>query len=103
MRAFVVVPVLAITLAISACGDDDDASEDTTTEATAAADVPDVIGESVEDATATLEAAGFTLRVVERDGEDLPGTADVLENRVNVAVETQDDGTEVVTEVVSIG
>jgi hypothetical protein len=40
---------------------------------------------------------------VKRDGEDLPGTLDFLENRVNVAVETQDDGSEVVTEVVSVG
>ena len=38
-----------------------------------------------------------------RDGQDLPTTADYIENRVNVAVETQDDGTEVVTEVVSLG
>ena len=68
-----------------------------------AVDVPDVIGDSVEDATATLEDAGLTLRVVRLDGEDLPGTLDFVENRVNVAVETQDDGTEIVTEVVSIG
>ena len=94
---------MAMTLAVSACGDDDDSSDDTAVEGTVAVDVPDVIGESVEDATATLEEAGLTLRVVRRDGEDLPGTADFLENRVNVAVETQDDGTEVVTEVVSIG
>jgi hypothetical protein len=40
---------------------------------------------------------------VRRDGEDLAGTADFLENRVNVAVETQDDGTEIVTEIVNIG
>ena len=94
-----------MTLGISACGgDDDDAtSDDAPTQESIAADVPDVIGESVEDATATLEEAGLTLRVVRRDGEDLPGTADFLDNRVNVAVETQDDGTEVVTEVVSIG
>ena len=45
----------------------------------------------------------MTLRVVRRDGEDLPGTLDFVEDRVNVAVETQDDGTEVVTEVVSVG
>ena len=102
MRGLVVVPVMAMTLAISACGDDD-SSDEATTEETVAADVPDVIGDSVQDAMATLEEAGFTLRVVRRDGEDLPGTADFLENRVNVAVETQEDGTEVVTEVVSIG
>jgi len=102
MRNFVVVPIMAMALAMSACGDDD-SSDDATAEQTAAADVPDVIGDSVEDATATLEDAGFTLRVVKRDGDDLPGTLDFLENRVNVAVETQDDGSEVVTEVVSVG
>jgi PASTA domain len=102
MRGLVVVPVMAMTLAISACGDDD-SSDDETTEATVAVDVPDVVGESVEDATATLEQAGLTLRVVRRDGEDVPGTADFVETRVNVAVETQDDGTEQVTEVVSVG
>src|SRR5688572_17972459 len=102
MRGLVVVPVMAMTLAISACGDDD-SSDDETTEATVAVDVPDVVGESVEDATATLEQAGLTLRVVRRDGEDVPGTADFVETRVNVAVETQDDGTEEVTEVVSVG
>jgi hypothetical protein len=103
MRALVVVTVMVMTLPVSACGDDDDSSDDEATEETVAVDVPDVIGDSVEDATATLEDAGLTLRVVKRDGEDLPSTADFVEDRVNVAVETQDDGTEVVTEVVSIG
>ena len=92
-----------MTFAISACGDDDDSSDTATTEESVAADVPDVIGQSVDEATATLDEAGMTLRVVKRDGEDLASTADFVENRVNVAVETQDDGTEVVTEVVSIG
>ena len=58
---------------------------------------------SGEPDAATLEDAGLTLRVVKRDGEDLAATMDFVENRVNVAVETQDDGTEVVTEVVSTG
>jgi hypothetical protein len=102
VRALVVVAALAMTLPVSACGDDD-SSDDAATEETLAVDVPDVIGDSVEDATATLEDAGLTLRVVRRDGEEVPGTADFVENRVNVAVETQDDGTEIVTEVVSIG
>jgi hypothetical protein len=103
MRALVVIPVIAMTLAISGCGDDD-SSDDASTEETVAVDVPDeIIGQSVEEATATLEEAGLTLRVVRRDGEDLPGTLDFVEDRVNVAVETQDDGTEVVTEVVSVG
>ena len=104
MRALVVGMVMAVALPLSACGDDDDdSSNDAATVETVAVDVPDVIGDSVEDATATLEAAGLTLRVVRRDGEDLPVTADFVEDRVNVAVETQDDGTEVVTEVVSMG
>ncbi len=93
-----------MTLGFSACGgDDDDSSDDAPTEESVAADVPDVIGDSVEDATTTLEEAGLTLRIVKRDGEELAATMDFVENRVNVAVETQDDGTEVVTEVVSVG
>jgi hypothetical protein len=102
MRALLGVSLFAMTLAVSACGDDD-SSDDATSSETVSADVPDVIGASVDDAKTTLEDAGFTLRVVKRDGEDLPATADFLANRVNVAVETQDDGSEVVTEVVSIG
>ena len=93
---------MALTFAISACGDDD-SSDDATTEESATVDVPEIVGESVADATATLEDAGMTLRVVKRDGEDLPGTQDYIPTRVNVAVETQDDGTEQVTEVVSVG
>ena len=104
MRALVVATVVAMTLGFSACGgDDDDSSDDAPTEESVAADVPDVIGDSVEDATTTLEEAGLTLRIVKRDGEELPATMDFIEGRVNVAVETQDDGTEVVTEVVSVG
>ena len=94
--------MMAFTFAISACGDDD-SSDDATTQESATVDVPDIVGESVADATATLKDAGLTLRVVKRDGEDLPGTLDFLPTRVNVAVETQDDGTEQVTEVVSVG
>jgi len=106
MRALVVVMVVAMTFGVAACGSDDssdEATDDVAAEGTVAAGVPDVIGQSVEEATATLEEAGFTLRVVQRDGEELPATADFLENRVNVAVETQQYGDEVVTEVVSTG
>ena len=103
MRALVVATVVAVTLTVAACGDDDSSDTVATSGETVAADVPDVVGDSVEDATATLADAGLTLRIVRRDGEDLPSTADFVEDRVNVAVETQDDGTEVVTDVVSIG
>ena len=102
MRAVVVATVMAMTLGVSACGSDS-SSADTTTAGTLADGVPNVVGQSVDDATATLEAAGFTLRVVKRDGEDLPATADFVETRVNVAVESQAYGSEVVTEVVSTG
>ena len=107
MRALVVGVVMAMTFGVASCGSDDDSSDaatdDVATEGTVAAGVPDVIGDSVEDATATLEAAGYTLRVVKRDGEELPATADFIENRVNVAVESQRYGDEVVTGVVSTG
>ena len=103
MRALLVATVVAMTLGLSACGGDDDTSDDAPTQESIAADVPDVVGDSVEDATTTLEDAGLTLRIVMRDGEELPATMDFIEGRVNVAVETQDDGTEVVTEVVSVG
>lgn len=104
MRVLVAATVMALAIMASACGDDDDSSSaDTATAETLGVDVPDVVGDSVDDATATLEDAGLTLRVVRRDGEDLAATMDFVETRVNVAVETQDDGTEVVTEVVSSG
>ena len=103
MRALLLTTVAALTLTAAACGDDDGASADaTTSETTIVLDVPDVVGDSVADATTTLEAAGLTLRVVRRDGQDLPSTMDFVEKRVNVAVETK-EGTEVVTDIVSIG
>ena len=53
MRALVIVTVMAMTLAISACGDDD-SSDDAAAQETVAVDVPDVIGDSVEDAVCGL-------------------------------------------------
>ncbi len=102
MRSLTLVLVMALSLGISACGDDDE-PDSAASQNTVASDVPDIVGESVDDATASLEEAGLTLRVVRRDGEDLAATADFVEERVNVAVETQDDGSELVTEVVSTG
>jgi hypothetical protein len=102
MRTLIVGTVITLALATSACGDDSPSNAAATT-TTVNANVPDVVGLSVQEATTKLEAAGFTLRVVRRDGEELASTADFLENRVNVATETKDDGTEVVTAVVNIG
>jgi serine-aspartate repeat-containing protein C/D/E len=89
------------------------ATDAPSTEAGATTEVDDVTldsGPSQEDAADALvgltedeaeEAAaeqGWTVRVVVRDGEDLPATMDFRPNRVNVEV-TDDE----VTEVVSIG
>ena len=74
MHALLVGTVVAMTLAISACRRRD-SPDDAATETTVSVDVPDVIGETVEEATATLEAAGLTMRIIRRDGEDLAATA----------------------------
>jgi hypothetical protein len=55
-------------------------------------------GLSEAEATKVAEANGWTLRVVERDGESGPVTADFLMNRVNVAVTAG-----IVTAAMSIG
>src|SRR6188472_3182497 len=102
MRGILVLPVMALTFAVTACGDDD-SSNDASSAATTTVAVPDIVGKTVDEATATLQDAGLTLRVVKRDGEDLAATADYVPTRVNVAVETQADGTEKVTQVVSVG
>lgn len=102
MRILVIGVAIATVLSMSGCGDDD-SSTDATTETSLGVDVPDIVGDTVDDATATLADADLTLRIVRLDGEDLPATADYVPTRVNVAVETQDDGSEVVTEVVSVG
>lgn len=46
-----------------------------------------LIGETEADATAAVEAAGFTARVVERDGESFPITMDYRVDRVNLTVQ----------------
>ncbi len=113
MRALVIGVVLVAAVSISGCGSDDssddaatvastDQATDPATETTVAVDVPDIVGDSVDEATTTLADAGLTLRILRLDGDDLPATADYVPTRVNVAVETE-DGTEVVTEVISIG
>ena len=104
MRALLVAAVVVLAVTAPACGSDDNqaATTDSSTAASLSVDVPDIVGESVDEATATLADAGLTLRVLRRDGEDLPGTMDLDESRINVAVETK-DGTEVVTAVISNG
>ena len=103
MRMLAVLIVMMAPLA--ACGGDDDSSCDPDAGGAAVsvpADLPDIVCESVDDATDSLEDAGYTLRVTRLDGEDLAATADFVENRVNVAVETQDD-VEIVVEILALG
>ncbi|WP_162941425.1 PASTA domain-containing protein [Desertimonas flava] len=75
-------------------GDDAGSTGDLPTEASAA----DLVGLTEEDAEAAAEELGWTVRVTRRDGEDLPATMDLRENRVNVEVT---DGE--VTAIVNIG
>ncbi len=58
----------------------------------------DVVGLSVDEATAAAAESGWEVRVAREDGVDLPVTADFRENRINVAIEAG-----VITEVLSIG
>ncbi len=57
-----------------------------------------LVGLTEDEATEAAEACGWILRVVRRDGEDLPMTMDLRTNRVNVEVT---DGE--VTAIVSTG
>lgn len=63
-----------------------------------APEVAGIVGSSVDDATAQLEADGLSLRVARLDGEDLALTMDFVPTRVNVAVEA-----DTVVEIVSVG
>lgn len=49
-------------------------------------DAEKLVGLDEEEAAKVAEAAGWTMRVTERDGESLMVTTDWLDNRVNVAV-----------------
>jgi hypothetical protein len=54
-----------------------------------------LVGLPEDEATEVAEACGWILRVVRRDGEDLPATRDFRPNRVNVEV-TDDEVTAIV-------
>lgn len=51
------------------------------------ATLPDIVGLSELEATASLEAAGFTVRIAARDGEDFILTQDYRTDRVNLVVD----------------
>lgn len=100
MRRLAALIVLMVPLA--ACGDDDPDLNCVEPTEELAEGLPDIVCESEDDASDALEDAGFTMRVVRIDGEDLAVTADFVENRVNVAVETDGD-TSFVVEIISLG
>lgn len=46
----------------------------------------DIIGKTVAEANTACESNGYTMRIMEKDGQPLMGTCDLRSNRVNVAV-----------------
>jgi hypothetical protein len=62
-----------------------------------------LVGLSIEEFGANAEAMGWTVRIVEIDGVSQPVTMDFLPNRVNVAVVTNDDGSQTVKSIVNAG
>jgi hypothetical protein len=92
----VVAGLLALTVLIGACGDDDsDASPSTTTTSTTPSSAPltsadeftEYLGLTEADATALAESDGVPSRVVEREGEELPVTLDFNPDRLNFVIE----------------
>ncbi len=101
----------ALALAISAGCGGDDATDSSTTSTTSAAGLtcPEggaedaletamLVGETVDQASATAEDHGCEVRVVVEDGEQLAVTLDFNPDRINVAVA---QGT--ITKIVSLG
>jgi hypothetical protein len=62
-----------------------------------------LVGLSIEEFGANAEAMGWKVRIVEIDGESQAITMDFLPNRVNVAVVTNDDGSQTVKAIVNAG
>jgi hypothetical protein len=103
---------LVAALALAACGSDDSGDTDPpATTATAdeapiscpshrqdAFDAQQVVGESVQGAERLAERHGCSVRVIERDGEPLAGTDDLVPSRINVVVENG-----LVTQVAGVG
>ena len=92
------VAIFIAVLAISGCGESED-SDEPTGESVAALMCPDasmdpespfdartLIGMTVEEATDTAEPHGCSVRVTERDGEPLPATMDLRQDRIDVTV-----------------
>lgn len=102
-RACVSVLVVAVLALGAACSSDDDGDDggDGTEQSDdeIPADALELVGSDAEDFAVRAEQMGYTVRVVEEDGEDLAITADAVENRLNVAV----DSNGIVTDIKSVG
>jgi len=61
------------------------------------------LGACIEEFGAAAEAMGWTVRVVEIDGESLFVTMDFNPSRVNVSAETGQGGTQTVTAILNVG
>lgn len=66
-------------------------------------DFADLVGTTLDEFSAAAAERGFTTRVTEIDGEPQPVTMDFRSDRVNVAVTTQPDGSQLVVAVNNIG
>lgn len=60
----------------------------------------EMTGMNLSEASQFAQSKNYTVRVMEKDGESLMGTMDLNPNRINVAVEGEN---EVVTRIMSIG
>ena len=90
MRIIIGVAVLAALVAIALTVPDEDRSAKAgllcPEERAPQLDAASLDGSQLADARATAKAYHCEVRVVERDGKDLPVTADLRQSRINVAI-----------------
>ncbi len=89
--ALVFLLIALLTMSAACGGDDTDgstttASSDEAPDATTDEAFDSYIGLSEEEAGAAADAEGRPWRVVERDGESLPVTMDLVEDRLNFVI-----------------
>jgi hypothetical protein len=85
MRARTAAAVVVVVVALAGCGGSDD-SQDEPAAAVMCPAANEVIGMTVEEATALAQEHGCSVRVTERDGDPLPATMDLRNDRIDVTV-----------------
>ena len=86
--------LLVLPLFVASCGGDDDnsnATGDTATtisEEALAAEFDAYVGLTEQEASAKAKDAGFTSRVIMRDGQSVPATMDYNPDRLNFVIES---------------